>query len=210
MWWLGALGLFLAALLLFKTNIVFNFHIKKDRHNNVLSIGIQIGSWRFFNRNLTTFDESWEKLIFTSADQLTAGQGYREAALKFMKNRLPNPIKISISPYSGEYLLHRLSCHRLEWSMKIGFANPAFTGLAIGCLWYLKTKLMNKLIQKIGDMATAPIVSITPDFQKTTFELELNCIFALKVGHIITAICRNCWFMLCSFLRGERIEQPSY
>lgn len=210
MWWLGALGLSLFTLLLFKTNIIFDIYLKKDHHHSELSIGLRIGTWRFFYKDLITSDEAWDKFIFTAANRLATDKGYRETALKFMKNRLPNPIRMSIAPYSGEYLLHRLSCQRLDWYMKIGFGNPALTGLAVGCLWYLMSYLINKLIQKIGEMTISPLVSITPDFNRATLELELNCIFALKVGHIITAIGRNCWYMLCSFLRGEKIEQPSY
>lgn len=210
MWWLVALGLLLGMLLLFKTNIIFDVQLKKDNHHNELSIELRIGAWRFFNKNLITSDDSLKRIISTSAGHLTTDQDYRETVLKLMKNRLPNPIRMSISSYSGDYLLNKLSCQQLEWYMKIGFANPALTGLAVGGLWYLSHILVNKLIQKIGDMTTAPIVSITPDFHRATLELELNCIFAIRVGHIITAVCRNCWFMLCSFLRGEKIEQPSY
>lgn len=198
-----------------KATVFIELKLNMENSNNRLFIGCRIGAWRVFHRDFIISGEAWKDVFLAALQAISEAEPGDNINYSLKPSKLPRILRTArrwarLSPSSASYLLERLSCHRLEWSTRIGLLNPAVTGFTVGCLWFVKHRVIRRLVEKIDRMAAVPLVSVSPDFCSTTFELMLHCIFGLRVSHIITATGRLCWLMFCSFVRGERIEQPSH
>lgn len=80
-------------------------------------------------------------------------------------------------------LLHFLIINQIEWKTVIGAGDAMKTALASGSMWALKGILISKIsfqgcIQDIN-------ILIQPVFSRETFESTINCIFKMRIVHII-------------------------
>jgi hypothetical protein len=80
-----------------------------------------------------------------------------------------------------------IRCHRLRLTTTIGLGDPAYTGIASGTIWGLKGFIYRIFRSNIGSMLKPPEFSVVPCFNDTCFKLDFNCIFDLRIGHIIIA-----------------------
>lgn len=80
-----------------------------------------------------------------------------------------------------------IRCHRLSWKTTIGLGDPAFTGMATGAVWSLKGFVYRVFRSNVGYMLKPPEFSVVPCFNDTCFKLDFNCIFDMRIGHIIIA-----------------------
>lgn len=75
---------------------------------------------------------------------------------------------------------------RFVWFSRLGFSDPALTGVSYGLAWDLKGVIMG-LLQSGYKFVSQPRIKITPSFNTDEFETLLDCIFTIKLGHIIFA-----------------------
>lgn len=88
-------------------------------------------------------------------------------------------------------ILAKATVRELKWSTSIGFADPAFTGLAYGLVWGGKSIIYNFIRQKVKKVSGQPQIFVHSDFAKNGFSTNISCIFALRLGHIITVAMKN-------------------
>ncbi len=86
----------------------------------------------------------------------------------------------------AEKLEKRGAFIRLVWRSVIGSEGPAITGTAIGLLWAAKGITMGYL-QSTYNFKNSPRIFVIPSFTGTTWESLFDCIFEIKLGHIIFA-----------------------
>jgi hypothetical protein len=82
--------------------------------------------------------------------------------------------------------LSRVHCVKLVWDSRIGLGDAAETAIVSGWLWGIKNTCLGYVF-KYMDLATKPIFSVQPDFNKTKFTTELDCIVKIRVGYAIFA-----------------------
>lgn len=89
----------------------------------------------------------------------------------------------------------------LVWSTSIGFEEPAYTGIAYGLIWGGKSIILNYFRKRVKKISGQTQIFVHPDFAgKSGFSTNISCIFALRLGHIITAAMKN--LVLYIFKRG--------
>ena len=82
------------------------------------------------------------------------------------------------------YLLNRTQCRKLHWRTKIGFADAALTGWITGALWTIKSMLVGKIFSLVSP-PQCPVVMVQPEFNEKQFALDFDCIFEVRMGHIM-------------------------
>ncbi|MEG6616264.1 DUF2953 domain-containing protein [Peptococcaceae bacterium 1198_IL3148] len=86
-----------------------------------------------------------------------------------------------------EYLLEHTQCQRLKWCTKFGIGDAAATGYATGALWVLKTTVLGKLFKFVQPPPSQPTLLVQPNFDKTEICLDVDCIFEVRIYHIMVA-----------------------
>lgn len=84
-------------------------------------------------------------------------------------------------------LLKGIRCHELKWATEIGLGDPADTGIATGLLWAGKGMAYARFRSSIGEITASPSLSVRPCFDCLCLRLDFNCIFDMRIGHIIIA-----------------------
>lgn len=83
-----------------------------------------------------------------------------------------------------KYLFCHTHCRRLYWRTQIGFADAAMTGWVTGLLWTLKPIIVGKLFSIVLP-AQRPVIMVQPDFNQAQFAIDFDCIFEVRLGHIM-------------------------
>jgi hypothetical protein len=209
MGWLIGLGitLLILALLLF-VPLKIEVFIRKNDREDWLILYLRIGSWQLPFLKINSVFNNWTMLVNYYWQNLLRDSSFPPPALaKKFKAGLPSFVtRFMASPV----MLKKADLRHLEWSTRVGLANPAVTGIVAGSLWHLKHRFYRYLAEATAGVFALPLFTVVPDFNETRLELEFRCIFGVRGGHIISAAGQLCWSLLCSFLRGDKIEQPSH
>jgi hypothetical protein len=98
--------------------------------------------------------------------------------------------------YKGSiiYFLNRLHVKEVSINTEIGFNDAAYTALSYGLLWNVNSYILGYISSK--ENIDKIYINIVPNFQKTIFEIDFDCIIRIKVVNIIIAGIR----ILCRFL----------
>lgn len=72
---------------------------------------------------------------------------------------------------------------KIYWITNIGFEDAALTGISTGLLWSIKSSILSVFISKNG--LDEIDINIYPDFNKSKFEIEFNCIIKCNLVYII-------------------------
>ncbi|WP_371370828.1 DUF2953 domain-containing protein [Sporomusa aerivorans] len=87
--------------------------------------------------------------------------------------------------YIGK-LLRGLHCEKFELRVAYGFEDAALTGVMMGVVSLVIARIISSLhTQALLD--AKPKVNIKPLFGHSHFEMELSCIFRIRLGNVITA-----------------------
>lgn len=95
-----------------------------------------------------------------------------------------------------------VQCEQLIWITKVGCKDAAVTGLTTGLLWSIKGIVYGTLKQFKKWQVKKTHFKVATDFDKNNFELLIDCIFILKIGHIIFAGIKLCGYILLFILKG--------
>ncbi|MCE5285486.1 MAG: DUF2953 domain-containing protein [Pelosinus sp.] len=79
-----------------------------------------------------------------------------------------------------------LHCEHFSWHTACGTGDAATTALMTGLLWSLKGTVLQR-IKKHSVLEVQPSISIKPDWGTNQFATAFECIFSIRIGHVITA-----------------------
>ncbi|MHB1126848.1 MAG: DUF2953 domain-containing protein [Bacillota bacterium] len=99
--------------------------------------------------------------------------------------------------------LSKVQCRRLHWVTEIGLADPASTGMAIGGVWTVKSMIVQQFYRTMQMRVQKPNLQVIPSFTKPKLHQDFQCIFALRIGHITSAICGLIWWMASKRWTGK-------
>lgn len=75
---------------------------------------------------------------------------------------------------------------RFVWFSTLGLPDPALTGVLYGLVWELKGTIMG-VLQSGYELSCQPRIKLTPSFLHSGFDTLIDCIFKIRLGHIICA-----------------------
>lgn len=102
------------------------------------------------------------------------------------------------------YIMEKTICQWFEWNTEVGNHNPAVTGIATGLLWNIESQIIGFLSHTIQfTQEHPPRILVTPDFKKPKFYIQLDCIFTIKLGHIIKAGIQMGFIKLENNMKGK-------
>lgn len=78
-----------------------------------------------------------------------------------------------------------IRCSHLRCVLTVGLKDAAHTGLAVGGAWSLIGYYLGKLHNSITFEVARPQVAVYPSFCESKFDVDIDCIFKVRVGHII-------------------------
>jgi len=84
------------------------------------------------------------------------------------------------------YMANNTKLVKFRWETKLGFENSSTTGMFTGALWTVKGIFSGLLYRLMDRYENYPQLTINPVFNQKIFETQLNCIFEVRPGHIIT------------------------
>lgn len=82
------------------------------------------------------------------------------------------------------FMLKRVKLNRFHWRTEIGTGEPSQTGILVGTAWGLKGFTLS-LIYRLFAPGVRPVIHIAPSYEKACFNTFLDCIFEVRIGHII-------------------------
>ncbi|HWJ04137.1 MAG TPA: DUF2953 domain-containing protein [Verrucomicrobiae bacterium] len=80
-----------------------------------------------------------------------------------------------------------IRCKHLRWVFEVGLKDAAETGIAVGAIWSVIGYYLGKLNTNITFEVANPQVAVYPSFRQPIFKADIDCIFKLRIGHIIIA-----------------------
>lgn len=79
----------------------------------------------------------------------------------------------------------KLVFNNISWYTEVGTEDAAETAVIVGALWAIKASVISLVVENY-DFSDVSI-NIVPNYNVSTFETTINCIFSVKLGYIINA-----------------------
>lgn len=107
-------------------------------------------------------------------------------------HRLFNTLFDWLSIYKNfmKQTISALRCEYLTWHSACGTGDAAATALLTGFLWSVKGNVLKRL-KNHSNLAVQPVISIKPDWSSKEFSTAFQCIFSIRIGHVITAVVKS-------------------
>lgn len=83
------------------------------------------------------------------------------------------------------YFFCSLNCEYFSWITEYGAEDAANTGFNLGLIWWIKGATVAFFQSKIKFNRNSTHLHVIPQFSHPSFDVNLHCIFAMKLGHII-------------------------
>lgn len=196
------LGIFLLILIPYKLELDY----QRGNQDDLLKMILWV--WRFpFSINVSYIQRFGNKLIALS----DIGSEYGDIDLRmetsflelihFLRGPIPSYLRRVFKRIS--FLFKEIEQLQLFFTYSTGEA--AITGVATGVVWALISPLYN-WVKHTCRILNKPIINIEPSFGAVGFELHLNCIFSIRLGHIIFREFKQHWHNLVSGIGKRRVQ----
>jgi hypothetical protein len=80
-----------------------------------------------------------------------------------------------------------VTCEKLIWRTSFGSEDAAVTGMVTGLAWAIKNWFYLGLKRRLKRISK-PVFSVTPLFGSDKIEIDFQCIFSIRLGHVINAL----------------------
>jgi hypothetical protein len=91
------------------------------------------------------------------------------------------------------FLLDRAEVRSLTWQTTIGAGDAALTAFLSGVTWSVKGTLLALLQSRTRAGTEDVAIAVSPSYSGKEFKTFLQCIFCLRVAHIMYAQCLLLW-----------------
>ncbi|MDT8901113.1 DUF2953 domain-containing protein [Anaeroselena agilis] len=85
------------------------------------------------------------------------------------------------------FVLATVTCEKLSWRTKLGTGDAALTGVTAGLAWQMKAQVYAFMQKRLKSVAR-PVFRVSPLYAREGVEIELECIFSIRLGNVINAI----------------------
>lgn len=108
-----------------------------------------------------------------------------------------------------DYILSKIYFESIKWYTEVGLEDAAVTALSTGVLWSIKGSIMSVLSNKVSINEIQ--LNVRPNYNKLTFQVELDCIIRIKIANIIIAGIKAFYTLVKNtiFKKGGEINEPA-
>jgi hypothetical protein len=85
------------------------------------------------------------------------------------------------------WVTDKIRFERFYWVTRIGLDDAALTAITVGMLWSIKSYIVATLWHKHCCTRAKPVVRVLPAYNREEFHMDFECIFSVRLGHIIGA-----------------------
>ncbi|QUH20730.1 DUF2953 domain-containing protein [Alkaliphilus sp. B6464] len=83
------------------------------------------------------------------------------------------------------HIREKLIISNISWVTEFGTGDAAETAIITGVIWTIKPGLISLVCNRYNSLDI--FVNVVPNYNIKTFETSIDCIFRIKLGHIINA-----------------------
>lgn len=121
-------------------------------------------------------------------------------AIKILKKIYKNHTFYNFIKSFKNYMLKKIKIETIIWETKIGYSDAAVCALATGCLWAIKSIIINYIYSKYKLIKFK--YDVNTIYNENVFEIDFDCIIKFKVISIIKGIL----FSLLSIVKGGELD----
>jgi hypothetical protein len=85
------------------------------------------------------------------------------------------------------WLTNKIRLKRFYWVTRIGLDDAAATAITVGGCWAIKSYLTATLWHRHRTARVRPLIRVIPAYNQEIFQTDFECIFSIRLGHIIGA-----------------------
>ena len=178
-----------------KAEIDFRYRRIEENDNIDIHLRAFHGLWQI-RYQIPTLQLEWEKGPQLQFEQVTeTKEGKRQATGKARFRYIRRGLILRLWPKIPR-LLHHLNrlrrefyrgihCKAIKWRIEIGYKDAQHTAVAAGAFWTMIGFALSRLYRQVTVEVSNPELIVVPQFKKEGFFCDIQCIFHLRIGHII-------------------------
>lgn len=206
------LAMLILILISFALKIRVDFRYRRIAEEDHIDINFRAfnGIWRAYYQ-IPTLQLEWEKGPQVEFEQVAESKGgvrksTTKARVRYIRRGFLSRLWQNI-PLITKHLNHLKSqfyrgihCKSIDWRVEIGYKDACHTAIAAGSFWTMFGFALSYLYRQVTMEVKSPAIVVVPQFKKEGFFCDIQCIFHLRIGHIIFVGLR----LLRTFKRGIR------
>jgi len=190
-----AVAILLLLSLALKAEVDFRYRRIEEEDHIDIHFSAFHGLWHI-QYQIPTLQLEWEKGPQLEIEQAAIGKaGKREATTKARFRYLRRgwltrfwqkaPRLLRYLKRVKRQFYRGIHCKGINWRIEIGYQDASQTAIAAGAFWTMFSFALTHLYQQVTVEVPAPALVVVPQFKKEGFLCDLQCIFQLRIGHII-------------------------
>ncbi|AFM40772.1 Protein of unknown function (DUF2953) [Desulfosporosinus acidiphilus SJ4] len=189
----------LAILFLFslaiKAEVDFRYRRVEEKDHLEIDFRALHGIWHA-QYQIPTLQLEWEKGPEIEVNQVSEEKGgtrkaksdvrLRYIRLGWLYRLWPNvPNYLHQLAWVKKEFYHGIHCKAIKWRIEVGYKDAAQTAMAAGAFWSMFGFALARLYKQVIVEVQNPELVVVPQYKKEGFLCDIQCIFHLRIGHII-------------------------
>lgn len=190
-----AVAILLLLSLALKAEVDFRYRRIEEKDHIDIHFSAFHGLWHI-QYQIPTLQLEWEKGPQLEIEQAAIGKAEkREATTKARFRYLRKGWLARLWQRAPRLLRHLkrvkqkfyrgIHCKGINWRIEIGYQDASQTAIAAGAFWTMFGFALAHFYQQVTVEVPVPALMVVPQFKKEGFLCDLQCIFQLRIGHII-------------------------
>lgn len=190
-----AITILLLISLAIKAEVNFRYRRIEEKDNMEINFRALHGLWHI-EYIIPTLQLEWEKGPQVEMEQVAITKGGTRKATKKTRIRyirrgwlirfwLNVPRLLRYINRVKQQFYRGIHCKGINWRIEIGYIHAAETAIAAGTFWTMLSFALARLYQQVTVEVRCPTLVVVPQFNKVGFLCDIQCIFQLRIGHII-------------------------
>lgn len=178
-----------------KAKVDFRYKRVEEEDHIEIDFSAFRGLWHI-QFKVPTLQLEWEKGPQVEIEQVSVAKGGTRQATKKARIRyirrgwlvrfwLNIPRLLRYINRIKQKFYRGIHCKAINWRIEIGYQDAAHTAIAAGAFWTMLGVALSRLYQQVTVEVRCPAVVVVPQFNKVGFLCDIQCIFQLRIGHII-------------------------
>jgi hypothetical protein len=191
---LAAVILLLLCLAL-KAEVDFRYRRIEEEDNIDIHLRAFHGLWHI-QYQIPTLQLEWEKGPQIEIDQVTKGKAEErkattKARFRYIRRGWLYSVWLNVPRFLRCFkrlksqFYRGIHCTAINWRIEIGYKDASHTAIAAGSFWTMFGFVLSHLYKQVTVEVPCPAMVVVPQFNKEGFLCDIQCIFHLRIGHII-------------------------
>ena len=191
------LAMVILLLISFRSKVKVDFRYRRIEEEDHIDIDFRAfnGLWRA-NYQIPTLQLEWEKGPQVEFEQVAKAKGgvrktTTKARVRYIRRRWLSLLWQNIPQLIEQFnrikrkFYRGIHCKAINWRVEIGYKDACHTALAVGSFWTMFGFALSYLCRQVTMEVESPAIVVVPQFKKEGFFCDIQCIFHLRIGHII-------------------------